>query len=588
MDIFMLLKGIGGLSLFLYGMNTMGESLSKLSGGKMEKVLEKLTSTKFKALLLGILVTAVIQSSSATTVMVVGFVNSGIMQLNQAVGIIIGANIGTTVTSWMLSLTGLSGESFFIKLLKPSSFSPVLALIGIILTSNKKSDKKKDVGMILLGFATLMFGMETMSNAVAPLAQNEGFTSILTMFSNPILGMIAGAALTAAIQSSSASVGILQALCVTGVITNKTALPIILGQNIGTCVTALISSVGANKNAKRASTIHLYFNLIGTVVFMMSFYIIQRFFNFAYLNEYSSAVDIAMIHSVVNIGFAVILYPFANLLVKLAEFTVKDDEGENTSNALPKELTMLDERFLSNPSYAVQLCKAAACKMALETKESVMLASSIFNKYDPEIEKKVIEKEKLVDTYEDVLGTYMVRLSGTGLSKKDSRVLSVLFHCTSDLERISDHSLNIMESVVEKRNKDLEFSKDAFDEISVLISAINKIVDMTVDIFVNDTIKEAMHIEPLEEVIDGLNIALRQNHIERLKNGQCTIELGIILEDLITNLERISDHCSNIGVCLIEVSDNEFDTHRYVDDYVKHEQWFIDEVSKWKKMYQIQ
>lgn len=588
MDIFMLLKGIGGLSLFLYGMNTMGESLSKLSGGKMEKVLEKLTSTKFKALLLGILVTAVIQSSSATTVMVVGFVNSGIMQLNQAVGIIIGANIGTTVTSWMLSLTGLSGESFFIKLLKPSSFSPVLALIGIILTSNKKSDKKKDVGMILLGFATLMFGMETMSNAVAPLAQNEGFTSILTMFSNPILGMIAGAALTAAIQSSSASVGILQALCVTGVITNKTALPIILGQNIGTCVTALISSVGANKNAKRASTIHLYFNLIGTVVFMMGFYIIQRFFNFAYLNEYSSAVDIAMIHSVVNIGFAVILYPFANLLVKLAEFTVKDDEGENTSNALPKELTMLDERFLSNPSYAVQLCKAAACKMALVTKESVMLASSIFNKYDPEIEKKVIEKEKLVDTYEDVLGTYMVRLSGTGLSKKDSRVLSVLFHCTSDLERISDHSLNIMESVVEKRNKDLEFSKDAFDEISVLISAINKIVDMTVDIFVNDTIKEAMHIEPLEEVIDGLNIALRQNHIERLKNGQCTIELGIILEDLITNLERISDHCSNIGVCLIEVSDNEFDTHRYVDDYVKHEQWFIDEVSKWKKMYQIQ
>lgn len=588
MDIFMLLKGIGGLSLFLYGMNTMGESLSKLSGGKMEKVLEKLTSTKFKALLLGILVTAVIQSSSATTVMVVGFVNSGIMQLNQAVGIIIGANIGTTVTSWMLSLTGLSGESFFIKLLKPSSFSPVLALIGIILTSNKKSDKKKDVGMILLGFATLMFGMETMSNAVAPLAQNEGFTSILTMFSNPILGMIAGAALTAAIQSSSASVGILQALCVTGVITNKTALPIILGQNIGTCVTALISSVGANKNAKRASTIHLYFNLIGTVVFMMGFYIIQRFFNFAYLNEYSSAVDIAMIHSVVNIGFAAILYPFANLLVKLAEFTVKDDEGENTSNALPKELTMLDERFLSNPSYAVQLCKAAACKMALVTKESVMLASSIFNKYDPEIEKKVIEKEKLVDTYEDVLGTYMVRLSGTGLSKKDSRVLSVLFHCTSDLERISDHSLNIMESVVEKRNKDLEFSKDAFDEISVLISAINKIVDMTVDIFVNDTIKEAMHIEPLEEVIDGLNIALRQNHIERLKNGQCTIELGIILEDLITNLERISDHCSNIGVCLIEVSDNEFDTHRYVDDYVKHEQWFIDEVSKWKKMYQIQ
>lgn len=588
MDIFMLLKGIGGLSLFLYGMNTMGESLSKLSGGKMEKVLEQLTSTKFKALLLGILVTAVIQSSSATTVMVVGFVNSGIMQLNQAVGIIIGANIGTTITSWMLSLAGLSGESLLIKLLKPMSFSPILALIGILLTSKKNSDNKKTIGMILLGFATLMFGMDTMSSAVAPLASNESFTSILTMFSNPILGMIAGACLTAAIQSSSASVGILQAFCITGAIKNRTAIPIILGQNIGTCVTALISSVGASKNAKRASIIHLYFNIIGTAIFMTGYILVQHYFNISYLNEFSSAVDIALIHSAVNIGFAIVLYPFANLLVKLATITIKDENDTKEENLLPKELTMLDERFLSNPSYAVQLCKEAACKMAYETKNSVILASEILEKYDIEKENELIEKEKLIDKYEDVLGTYMVQLSGLGLSKKDSQIISVLFHCTSDLERISDHSLNIMESIVEMKNKNLDFSKNALKEISTLTNAVNNIVDMTVDIFVNNKVGEAIHIEPLEEVIDGLNIVLRQNHIERLKNGQCTIELGIILEDLITNLERISDHCSNIGVCLIEVSTNEFDTHEYVDVYIKQKQWFIDEVSKWKKMYQIQ
>lgn len=588
MDIFMLLKGIGGLSLFLYGMNTMGESLSKLSGGKMEKVLEQLTSTKFKALLLGILVTAVIQSSSATTVMVVGFVNSGIMQLNQAVGIIIGANIGTTITSWMLSLAGLSGESLLIKLLKPMSFSPILALIGILLTSKKNSDNKKTIGMILLGFATLMFGMDTMSSAVAPLASNESFTSILTMFSNPILGMIAGACLTAAIQSSSASVGILQAFCITGAIKNRTAIPIILGQNIGTCVTALISSVGASKNAKRASIIHLYFNIIGTAIFMTGYILVQHYFNISYLNEFSSAVDIALIHSAVNIGFAIVLYPFANLLVKLATITIKDENDTKEENLLPKELTMLDERFLSNPSYAVQLCKEAACKMAYETKNSVILASEILEKYDIEKENELIEKEKLIDKYEDVLGTYMVQLSGLGLSKKDSQIISVLFHCTSDLERISDHSLNIMESIVEMKNKNLDFSKNALKEISTLTNAVNNIVDMTVDVFVNNKVGEAIHIEPLEEVIDGLNIVLRQNHIERLKNGQCTIELGIILEDLITNLERISDHCSNIGVCLIEVSTNEFDTHEYVDVYIKQKQWFIDEVSKWKKMYQIQ
>lgn len=587
MDIFGILTGIGGLCLFLYGMNTMGDSLSKLSGGKMEKVLEKLTSTRIKALLLGALVTAVIQSSSATTVMVVGFVNSGIMHLQQAVGIIMGANIGTTITSWMLSLTGISGDSFFIKLLKPSSFSPIMALVGIILTMQKGNDKKKDVGNILLGFAILMFGMETMSGAVAPLAKNEGFTSILTMFSNPILGMAAGGFLTAVIQSSSASVGILQALCVTGAVSYKTAIPIILGQNIGTCVTAIISSIGANKNARRASMIHLYFNLIGTVIFMIGFYGVNSYMHFAFLNDPANAVGIALVHSIVNIGFAIVLFPFANLLVKLATLTIRDDSANERRN-LPKELLALDERFLTNPSFAIEKCKEAAHAMAKETKESIDLAFDLLDEYDKEKAKELVKKESLVDTYEDLLGTYLLKLSGSNLSKNDSRTLSILLHCTSDLERISDHSLNILESVNEARAKDLSFSADAKNEFNILISAVKKIVEMTVDVFANDKIKEAMEIEPLEEVIDGLNVALRQNHIKRLREGKCTIELGIILEDLITDLERVSDHCSNVGVCLIEVNDDEFDTHEYIDIRLKENEWFMSRVADWQKKYQIQ
>ena len=592
MDIFGVLTGIGGLALFLYGMNVMGDSLAKLSGGKMESILERLTSTKIKAILLGALVTAVIQSSSATTVMVVGFVNSGIMQLGQAVGIIMGANVGTTVTSWLLSMVGISGSNLFIQMLKPSSFSPILAAIGIILTMTAKdNDKKKDIGTILLGFAILMFGMETMSGAVAPLADNERFTGMLTMFSNPILGMIAGAVLTAVIQSSSASVGILQALCLSGAIGYGTAIPIIMGQNIGTCVTAILSSVGANKNARRASMIHLYFNLIGTLIFMVAFYGINSFVHFTFLNEQASAVGIAVIHSLFNIGCAIVMFPFANGLMKLATLTVKDTAGDkdqvSKEGALPSEFLSLDERFLGKPAFAMELCRSAAYTMAAETQDCILLALNLLRNYKKEDAEEVVRKEQLIDSYEDALGTYLVKLSGKDLSKTDSQTLSILLHCTSDLERISDHAVNILNSIMEMREKKQEFSKKAMKELEVLISAVATIVEMTVEVFVTKDTEGARKVEPLEEVIDGLNVALRQNHIRRLRNGKCTIELGILLEDLITDFERVSDHCSNIAVCMIQVREDGFETHEYIDANMKQTKWFAEEVSKWKETYHI-
>lgn len=590
MDIFAVLTGIGGLALFLYGMTVMGDSLSKLSGGKMESVLERLTSTRLRAVLLGALVTAIIQSSSATTVMVVGFVNSGIMQLGQAVGIIMGANVGTTVTSWLLSLTGISGSNVFVKLLKPSSFSPVMAVVGIVMTMTaKSSDKKRDIGTILLGFAILMFGMETMSGAVSPLAQNDSFTGMLTVFSNPILGMAAGALLTAIIQSSSASVGILQALCLTGAVGYGTAIPIIMGQNIGTCVTAIISSVGANKNARRASMIHLYFNLIGTIVFMVVFYGLNSILHFAFLTEPAGVLGIAVIHSLFNVGCAILMFPFANSLVKLAMYTVKDAKAdkEEGRSYLPTELISLDERFLSKPGFAMELCRTAAYAMAKETQRCIYLALDLLYEYNEDVALETRKKEELIDTYEDILGTYLVKLSGRDLSKADSQTLSILLHCTSDLERISDHAVNILESVEEMKDRKQEFSKKAMNELNIIVSAVRDIVDMTVSAFMEKDLNKAGKVEPLEEVIDGLNIALRQNHIRRLRNGKCTIELGICLEDLITDLERVSDHCSNIAVCMIQVSEDVFDTHEYVGENLKQTKWFMDEVQKWKNIYSI-
>jgi phosphate:Na+ symporter len=570
MDIFGILTMVGGLALFLYGMNTMGDGLVMLSGGKLEQVLERLTKKRIMALLLGALVTAVIQSSSATTVMVVGFVNSGIMKLTQAVGIIMGANIGTTITSWILSLTGISSGNVFIKLLKPSSFSPVLAAIGIIcMMTGKDGSRKKTIGSILLGFAVLMFGMETMSGAVSPLKDNPTFTGMLTAFSNPILGMAAGAVLTAVIQSSSASVGILQALCMSGAVTYGTALPIIMGQNIGTCVTALISSIGASKNAKRAAFIHLYFNLIGTILFMAVFYFINHFVNFAFLSNTAGAAGIAVIHSLFNIGCAIVLFPFADKLVALSTFTVKNQTASEPEQILPEELAALDERFLDSPSFAIQLCKNAVIKMAEYSKKAIFLAMEVQTEYSSEKVAEVIQLEQLVDQFEDSIGTYLVKLAGKDLSMDDSHLLSVLLHCISDFERISDHAINITEAVDKLQKQGLEFTSQGKHELDSLGIAIRDILTMTQNAFSTGNTTTAADVEPLEEVIDDLVLEMKRRHIVRLRSGNCSMEAGLLLEDILTNYERVSDHCSNIAAALIEIQADELDMHRYIDVKIK-------------------
>ena len=559
-DFFNVLTMIGGLAMFLYGMDAMGDGLSKLSGGKLESILEKLTSNRLMAVLLGAGVTAVIQSSSATTVMVVGFVNSGIMKLSQAVGIIMGANVGTTMTSWLLSLVELEGSGFIMKMLKPTSFSPILAMIGIIMIMTAKdTNKKKDIGNILVGFAILMFGMDTMSGAVKPLANVPEFTNILTMFSNPILGVIAGAVLTAVIQSSSASVGILQALCATGAMSFGSALPIIMGQNIGTCITAIMSAFGASKNAKRASMIHLYFNLIGTVVFLVIFYVVNAFVHFEFLEGAASATGIAVVHSVFNIVCTICWFPFANLLVKLAEITIRDKETEEEKD----RFAILDERFLEQPGFAMELCRKEATKMAEVAKHAIYLALDNIGNYKEEDFIRIQEMEDEVDKYEDALGSYLVKLNNRDLSPVDSRSVSVILHCINDFERISDHAVNIIESAKEMHDKKLTFSKNAIKEFEVYVKAVHKIVHMAVNAYVDNDLDNARIVEPLEEVINGLNAEMKQRHIKRLRKGKCTIELGWVLQDLLTNIERVSDHCSNIALCMIEVKDDEFDTHSY-------------------------
>lgn len=562
MDIFGVLTLIGGLALFLYGMSAMGTGLEKLSGGKLEGILEKLTSNKLKAVLLGAGVTAVIQSSSATTVMVVGFVNSGIMKLSQAVGIIMGANIGTTVTSWILSLAGIESNNVFIKLLKPSSFTPILAAIGIAFLMFSKKEKKHHIGNILIGFAILIFGMEAMSGAVEPLAEVPAFTNVLTAFSNPILGMIAGAIFTAIIQSSSASVGILQALCLTGAVKYSTALPIIMGQNIGTCITAILSSIGASKNAKRAAAVHLYFNLIGTTIFMVVFYTLNVFLDFSVLGEAASPTGIAVIHSAFNIAATIVLLPFSSLLEKLAIKSIKDGKEEQEEN----EFKTLDIRFLETPSYALKLCKDMSDKMAEISKDAFLSSLGLFTNYSEEIEKEIISMENRVDKYEDAIGSYLVKLSSKNLTNEDSKTLSLLLHCIGDFERISDHALNIMQTAKEMKEKKISFSKEAEQELKVFIKAVTDIMDKAVTVFESNDIQIAKSIEPLEEVIDYLHNEIKKRHINRLMEGKCTIELGFILSDITTNLERVSDHCSNIAVDVIQLSMDEFDIHEYLDE----------------------
>ncbi len=568
MNIFGILSMIGGLALFLYGMDAMGAGLSKLSGGRMERLLEKLTSKRIMAVLLGAGVTAVIQSSSATTVMVVGFVNSGIMKLNQAVGIIMGANIGTTITSWLLSLTGIQGSSFVLQMLKPSSFSPILAVIGVGLIMFTKNEKKKDIGSIFIGFAILMYGMEAMIGAVAPLADNEKFTGILTMFSNPLLGLLAGTILTAVIQSSSASVGILQALCATGAVNFSTALPIIMGQNIGTCITAIISSIGTSKNAKRTAAVHLFFNITGTIIFMVVFYTLNVFVHFQFLNTAASPAGIAVIHSLFNIGATILLFPFANLLEKMAIFVIPDKESEMEEMEEEKinpDLARLDERFLDKPGFAMEECHSVAINMARKSQKAMNLAIDLLGEYSDKTADRVEKLENQIDQYEDALGTYLVKLSGRELSIKDSRVLSVLLHCIGDFERISDHAVNIRDAAVEMHKKDLKFSEKAKQELRVFSNAIRDILDRAVMAFETGDVELAKEVEPLEQVVDALNKEEKQRHINRLRTGTCTIELGFILSDISTNFERAADHCSNIAVCLLQVDEGGFDTHEYLD-----------------------
>lgn len=565
MDFFSILTLLGGLAMFLYGMQVMGDGLEKLSGGKLEKILENLSSNRLKAVLVGAAVTAVIQSSSATTVMVVGFVNSGIMHLSQAVGFIMGANIGTTITAWILSLAGIESSNFFVKLLNPSSFSPILALIGVIFIVFLHDEKKKDIGNIMVGFAVLMFGMNTMSSAVKPLAQVPEFTNILLKFSNPVLGVLAGALLTAVIQSSSASVGILQALCVTGAVQYGTALPIIMGQNIGTCITAMLSSVGATKNAKRAAVVHLYFNIVGTIAFMGVFYLLNTFLHFSFINDVAGPAGIAVIHSAFNVIATVVLLPFGDVLVKMACATIRDTKEEKAISEEDQEFMILESRFLSNPGIAIEQSKTAAKKMAEQSQNALKLSFGLLDSFQEENAFRVEKIEAKVDRYEDELGTYLIKLNQKELSVEDSHSLSIMLHCIGDFERISDHALSIMKSAKEMWKKNAVFSPQAVKELHVMEKAVVDIVDKAYAVFANQDIQLAEEIEPLEEVIDELSRELKRRHVNRLRAGECTIEMGFILSDVTTSLERIADHCSNIGVCVTQVREDLYDTHSHLD-----------------------
>lgn len=561
MSIFNVLNLIGGLALFLFGMNFMGDALEKRAGGSLQTVLSKITSSKWKGLLLGIAVTAVIQSSSATTVMVVGFVNSGIMVLSQAINVIMGANIGTTVTSWLLSLTGIESDNVFVNLLKPSSFTPLLALIGIILYMFIKNSKKKDIGQILLGFSVLMFGMEAMSEAVKPLKDIPEFQNILLMFSNPILGVLAGAVLTAIIQSSSASVGILQALCSTGQITFGSAIPIIMGQNIGTCVTALISSIGANKSAKRAAVVHLCFNIGGTAIWLSIFEVINMFVHFDFIDDKIGVMGIAVVHTLFNVLCTLTFLPLTKQLEKLACIIVKDDKKS-------QKFEILDTRLYATPAVALENCEKIVINMAYESVDSIKTACKLFSEYDSKAADIIVKSEADVDKYEDKIGNYLLGLTKYSLSEKDNIQSTKFLHIIGDLERLSDHAVNLMNSAKEIHSKNLVFSDSAKSEIGQMCGAVNEIMDYTLKAITDDDLSAALEVGPLEEVIDALKIKLQKNHIKRLQNNGCTIEMGFVLSDITTVLERISDHCCNIALCIIDLQKDSLDLHRQ-SEYLK-------------------
>ena len=546
MDIFHVLTMIGGLSLFLFGMDLMGQALERRAGEGLRTLLGRLTTNRAAGLVTGLAVTAIIQSSSAATVMVVGFVNSGLMSLKQAINVIMGANIGTTVTAWLLSLAGIDSGNVLVKLLKPSSFTPVLALIGIILYMSGKNTKRQDTGTILLGFATLMFGMETMSGAVAGLGKVPAFQNLFLLFRNPLLGLLAGAVLTAVIQSSSASVGILQALAVTGQVSYSAAIPIIMGQNIGTCVTAMLSSVGANRNAKRAALVHLSFNVIGSAVWLTVFWAVQAVLHPPLLDQSASLFGIAAAHSVFNILCTLLLLPLSGVLERLVVGMLPDDSQ-------PEERIELDRRLLATPPIALERCREVSADMARTAGDSLRKALSALHGYSPELLESVRGMEKKTDYYEDILGAYLVELSGLPISGADSAQAAKLLKLIGDLERLSDHAVNLAESAEELRQKDAQFTPEAMGELDLLTAAVLEILDMALNSFLNNDLEAAARVEPLEEVIDRLKEQLRTNHILRLQQGGCTIDAGFIWSDLLTNLERTADHCSNIAECVLDL-----------------------------------
>ncbi len=571
MDFFDFLTMIGGLALFLYGMHMLSEELEKLSGGRLERVLERMTDSRWKAVLLGAGVTAVIQSSSATTVMVVGFVNSGIMKLSQAIGIIMGANVGTTVTSWILSLTGIESGNFFVQLIKPTSFSPVLAIIGAAFILFAKSSKKRDIGGILLGFAILMFGMETMSDAMSPLSQNPSFTGLFTLFSNPQLGILAGAVLTAVIQSSSASVGILQALCATGTVTYASALPIILGQNIGTCITAILSAVGAGRNAKRAALVHLLFNIIGVVVFMAVFYGLNAVVHFEFLGQYANAAGIAIVHTCFNVAATIVLLPFANWLEKLSLLIIKPDAEEERQEKENAMFAKLDERFLATPSFALEQADSCVMKMADAVVENVNDAMGLLFDYSKKTLGEVERRESLIDRYDDETGGYLVKLSSRNLSEKDSQKLNMLLHGIVDLERIADHAFNIAELAHSIDKNEQHFSSKAVEELRIFSQAVIDIVGESVRIFEAEDIEGAKRIEAFDEAVGRISRDMKKHHTKRLKKGKCTAEMGLVLSDITSNYERIADHCSNLAIGVMQLYESGTYAHEYAESIAKDE-----------------
>ena len=581
MDLFQFLNLLGGLSLFLFGMNVMGQALERRAGSSLRQLLAKMTTNKAAGLLTGLAVTAVIQSSSATTVMVVGFVNSSLMTLRQAINMIMGANIGTTVTAWILSLAGISSSNLFIRLLKPSSFTPVLAVIGIVKYMFCKNDKKRDTGLILLGFATLMFGMETMSASVAGLREVPGFRNLFIMFQNPVLGVLAGTVLTAIIQSSSASVGILQALAVTGQVSYGAAIPIIMGQNIGTCVTAMLSAIGANKNAKRAAMVHLSFNVIGTAVWLTVFCLVKWLFAPALLDTSASLLGIAVAHSVFNVLCTLLMLPLSGLLEKLVCKIVP--EGKK-----PEEVSELDERLLTTPPVALARCRKVASDMANCAVTAMKQGITALTDYSPSLAEQVRKAEDQTDHYEDILGTYLVKLSTRRISASDSNEAAKLLKIIGDFERISDHAVNLVQSAEELTSKEMSLSPQASKELSVLTGAVNEILDLSLEAFLHNDLPTAGQVEPLEQVIDELKEQLRTAHILRLQQEKCSIEAGFIWSDLLTDLERVSDHCSNIAGCVMDMHDGNLNLHESIRAMKEDREKFNDRYLVYRKKYDVQ